>query len=432
MQIGISPKYVENWSIIEGIREILQNYLDVKDAYKVKGYIDWQNGKAVVRDFGPGLEMKHLVLGISDKTGADRGQFGEGLKLAMLVFAREGRYIEITTNGQRIVPVIKYDEQFGTEVITLDVQPYKYYKGTFIKFECTKEELEKGKKYFINFYKRQPEFKWVIDNEISLPGGQVWVNGTKVCELIGAKYSYHLTGQEAKEIMNRDRTTVNTENLAELLKQKWASTNSLKMVRLLIEQVKNKEATWEVDNIRIWAYHIENETLWRRAVKEVFKDLVLASDNTAINNQAKYQANANLINVRNWRWNEVLKDLGVPTAEKLLQQRQLGVKIVSGSELTITERRVLNTAIELVCKHYNNPGKVIVTEYFTDGEVLGAYNREEDIIYIKRTILSSIPAALHTLLHETVHKYSGASDCTHEFEAALTDVAVNMMVKEVM
>ncbi|MBU2685769.1 MAG: hypothetical protein KKF27_21220, partial [Gammaproteobacteria bacterium] len=48
-------------------------------------------------------------------------------------------------------------------------------------------------------------------------------------------------------------------------------------------------------------------------------------------------------------------------------------------------------------------------------------------IYIKRSILTSLGQAVHTILHEQVHGVSGTNDLTPEYEHALLGVAIKMM-----
>jgi len=120
---GISPNYVKNWDVIKGIREIIQNYLDTKNEFRCKGYIYYKDGTAMVKDFGPGLELRHLALGISEKSQGAIGKYGEGLKLALLVMAREFRKIEVWSKGMIICPAIEYSDLYGTEVMVFNIQP---------------------------------------------------------------------------------------------------------------------------------------------------------------------------------------------------------------------------------------------------------------------------------------------------------------------
>ena len=436
-QVGISPEYVKDWSKTEAIREIIQNYLDSRDEFECDGYISWEDGWATVKDYGPGLEMRHLVMGISEKADNSRGQFGEGLKLAMLVFAREHKDIEIWAKGKKIKPVISYNETYETDMISLEIEelPPHFaatHTGTSIKFECTENELEAGKAYFIKYFKRDNEyFKWVDKDFVSFPGGNIWINNSRVGRIDDAKFSYHLTGKEAREAINRDRGSIDTEKLAEIIRDKFSSTRSLNTMRHLITWVKDEESCWETDSIELYGSWIDsnNNNLWKRAITEVFgDDLVLASDSADANKQAEYNG-ARLVNIRSWRWNDLFKEMGVPTAKQVLAKKTKTRRIAQ-KDLESSELNILGEAKKLVEKHYNKCGRVIIVDHFIgESNTLGMYKRSSDEIFIKRSQLIDLRTTLESLLHECCHKHSGASDCTSEFEKALCDIAVQMMLK---
>ena len=86
----------------------------------------------------------------------------------------------------------------------------------------------------------------------------------------------------------------------------------------------------------------------------------------------------------------------------------------------------------MVKKYYADPGRVIVVENldavsggFTEFD--GSYQPGKDRILICRAALVEAERSLHIILHETVHKKSGANDLTEDFEHALLDVAVQMI-----
>ena len=61
-------------------------------------------------------------------------------------------------------------------------------------------------------------------------------------------------------------------------------------------------------------------------------------------------------------------------------------------------------------------------------KINGACELRTGKIYLRREILNDLRQTLHTLLHEAVHKYTGADDCTATFEKALTEVSVNIIL----
>lgn len=97
---NISKKYLSHWGLEQALREIIQNFKDFGD-YKVDIP---ESGKVVItNDFVPD-DLSFLAIGNSDKKEGSRGKYGEGLKMALLIFAREGRFIQIETTKHIIVP----------------------------------------------------------------------------------------------------------------------------------------------------------------------------------------------------------------------------------------------------------------------------------------------------------------------------------------
>jgi hypothetical protein len=439
--VGISPNYVSDWTIEEAIRELVQNMLDAKEEFGVWAgtRYDENQGMAVLKDDGPGLEMRHLVMGISEKSDDSVGQFGEGLKLALLVFAREHRKIEIWSNGKVITPNISYNEEYETEMISLDIDDIdpkfkERTNGTIIKFECSEEELETGKNYFINYYKRATEdFEWIDKDFTSLPGGKIWVNGSMVGEIESAKFSYHLTGEEARNAINRDRGSVDTEKLSNIIVNKFGEMRSLTMMKELFKMAKNQRQSdkdyWEM-NISFWSHYINknNKSLWKRAFTSVMGDAVITSEDSAVDEQAKYQASANIVDL-GYKWNEIAKEVGVETAKKSLQRKTKTVEILQ-KDLDENELNILKKAKNLITKYYNSPGRVkIVKEFVGEPGTTGQYDPSKDEITIHRSQLAGLHECVDTLLHESIHKHSGFSDKTVGFERAYGKVATDLMVE---
>ena len=434
--IGISPNYVKDWTIEEAIREIVQNMLDARDEFGCDGHINFKDGEAIVKDNGEGIEMRHLVMGISEKKEGSIGQFGEGLKLGLLVFAREGRQIEIWSKGKRITPEIEYNETYETEMISLNIEELPAHwaanhNGTSIKFECTREELNEGKNYFLEYAKRNIEdFNWVVKDMISEPGGKIWINNSMVGEIEKAKFSYHFDGKRAREAINRDRGSIDTEELGAILKQELGKTRSIKWMKEMLEIISTENDYWE-KNISFYSHWVDrnNHKLWKRAITEVFGDKVLSSGDAW---DGRAQRNGHrLVKINSYSWKETLQELGMKTAKDVIKDAEINEKAISLSDLTVLERSNLNEAKEIIEKKYNECSEISILEHlgsdFPDN-AMGAYDPKKDMTYLKRSILEDFKKTTFTLLHETVHKHSRASDLTEQFEDALCSLATDLMI----
>jgi len=438
---GISPNYVKNWDTVKAIRELIQNYLDSKSEFGCKGYICYKRGMAVIKDFGPGLEPKHLALGISEKSQGAIGKYGEGLKLALLVLAREHRKVEIWSNGTIIRPAIEHSDLYGTEVMVFNIQPMqpchaKTHQGTTIRFMCSKDELEAAKSYFECFLSEKSGFKWIEKGRISLPGGYIYINGARVGKISDALFSYHLYEKETGDIGNRDREVVDMEKVETHVQRILAGTSSLTVMRAIIQALYSSKPAWETKVVVPgWMVSEKNHKLWKRAFHEVAgMDTLLSSWNIDDNVKANYLG-YRLVDISD-KWRGLLRTVGIKTAADIVaENRKKSSKRIAINDLTDEEKNNLKIARKLVERYYNSVGEVVIMENLDgvvnaarNSEVNGAYESGADRIYLRRGILNDLHQTLHTLLHEAVHKYTGADDCTAAFERALTEVSVNIIL----
>lgn len=437
MKTGISPNYVSGWTAQMALREITQNYLDARDEFSCKGYIRWANDQAILRDYGPGLEPRHLALGVSEKSSSAKGKYGEGLKLALLVMARNDRFIEVHSLGRKIVPYIHYDEDYGTDLLHFEISESAFAgPGTEVRVACSKEELQEAKSYFIEFIKEtRNEFSWVDRNAVSLPGGRVYVNGTDVGALDGAIFSYHFSEDIAENLGNRDRTVIDHSNALQAMRT-IVGMSSGKVWRtlatLLLDEDNDQRSPELLSGPHWYAIPTNNEEVVKKAITSVIspKKYVLHSNNVA-NSNAERQGFKVLH--CGYGWEDVLHNCGVLYANQVTNDVRLEDYLVRVQELTTQERKNLDRAMSLVKKHYADPGKILIckempltAENYTR-TVAGACDIKTGQIYLLREILESRYRTLHVLLHETVHKESKASDLTEEFERAWCDIAVDLL-----
>ena len=440
---GISVRHAKNWSVPEALREILQNYLDVRSEFDVGGSVTWcpnnetdDLGNAEISDQGPGLEMRHFAFGESEKGTDMIGQFGEGLKSAMLHLIREGRTVEIWSANYRVQPIVADSEIFGIPTLHYHFQEEEEFtQGTAIYVTCTQEELNDAKSYFVEFAKGKSNFSWIVENEVSLPGGKCYVNGSYICD-IPSYYSYHLTD---KRIINRDRNSVDMAKVKDILVNliRWSDNNRL--IQTFMELLLDKHDYLE--NQLFVPISSGNRDKWTRIWKEKIaptitwtnRPILLSSGNPAMDSQAEYDG-YKVIQVSPFA-KYCLEDILINVQEQTVKDKMSAQFRVRQKDLNQEEFRNLSMAKKLVRKHYTRElplGNVEVWENLCSAggsPVWGQYNHSKDLILLDRSVLASFENTLHTLLHEAVHKKSGESDLTSEFQRALLNVAVGIITK---
>lgn len=440
---SISVMHAKNWSVAEAAREVLQNWIDVRNQYGVGGSVVWhEDGWATVKDSGPGMQFKHLAFGMNDKAEGSIGQFGEGLKSALIVLVRNGRGVEIRTNKVVIRPRIMMSENFQTETLHFEIEDMparliSRWVGTSIRFQCNKAELDAGRSYFSYFkIHDQTGFDWVEKNKISSPAGSVYVKGSAVGKINNALFSYHLSGQGADELANRDRNAVDMTVLAPWVNKIILNTRSAKVMTAVLKAIV--EGTGEFETTLPFGSVWHSSKLWKRCWTKLYGKALLHSDNNS-DNQAIYRGYQVLF--VNGSGKFLLSYIGVETtAEKFAPRiRQHSSRPKIGKQgvrsLPKADQQNLTWVKKMVKKYYADPGKVVVVDNVAaavdgaDGSSFaGCYDPDHNRILVQTSGLSDRKNLLHTVLHETVHKVSGAEDLTEKFERALLDVAVGMIM----
>lgn len=439
---SISPKYVQNWDVTKAIREIVQNYLDGRRDFHCDGFIRWVDGRAFAKDYGPGIQLRHFALGISEKGPDAIGKYGEGLKLAMLVFAREGRFIEVRAHGKKITPAIELDPVLGTDVLVFYVTDMRHgasgrlgIQGTCVEFECSPVELATGKAFFTEFMEKMSGFQWLERGRISTPGGMVFINGSAVGKLSGAIFSYHLSERDTGNIGNRDREVIDQDTLRWHVSNMMAKVTAPRVATAMMEAMVSNPGCWEMRaGMNEYALLPSTRAAWKRAFHRVYGKRAVISDpkDNDADVQARYRGHETVVVPHGWR--SALLAAGVGTSAGVLRAADKDAQRVPESALSDVERRNLIRARRLVEANYRVCGKVLIGVNLDrmagmagGASANGLYDPSKDVIWLRRSQLADATGTLRTLLHECVHKHSHATDCTAEFETALCDVSVAIM-----
>lgn len=421
-------KHVEDWGIIEALREILQNYVDVIKEEKCGGSVTWEEGFAHVRDYGSGMQMKDLAFGHSDKAKGSVGMFGEGIKSSFVVLCREDRYVEIITGTTKIIPVLKPNPQFdGVE--TLHYQKHQLQewegevKGTDIIVQCFKEELEAAKKYFVVLN----PVHFLENNKISLPAGNIYVNNSKISTIENAMFSYHLEGGKAESAVNRDRNGAVMDIAKPLIERTLFDTSSEEVIEKYLKAIIAFAECFEAGfSYASWRTPIGHINLWKKVWDREYGDKIVLSDNIVTDNHCEQHGFTVLTGLSTGKkW--LLEELGVKSSKDIYKAKCIEGQDYRREDLDDIERQNLDRALQLVDKYYYwvNPRMVIISELANN--IRGLYDPKSDLIRLSRDILKDKDETLQVLLHETIHKFSGTTDYSAAFEEALEKLMIKII-----
>jgi hypothetical protein len=234
----ISPDYVRSWTPVRALCELIANALDEDPHVNVV----WADGILTIADDGPGIPQEGLVLGYSDKTDRQIGQFGEGEKLACLVLARSPHIgaVHCETVGYGFTPAVERRRLLegnipsrsanGTEILVLHLAGNNRTRGTVITVACPQDLAEEAIARFRVL--TEPGYTPpAAPGTCVLTGepGRVWIGGVLVTTVPGLLASYDLPLQD-KALQNRDRTVVEAGALRDAVRAILAASEDRQVI----------------------------------------------------------------------------------------------------------------------------------------------------------------------------------------------------------
>ena len=448
--LSVSSDYLPNWGVHEGLRELVQNYIDAADDSGVKGEIRFEGGSARGRVFlrNPGakpLTREALLFGVTSKADrADqRGQFGEGMKVGTLALVRAERSVTIRTQTETWSASLAPAPDFGgRKVLTFDTRK-RQTEADAVEIEIGPVEREEWDAIRDAFMFMQEE-----EGEVSSAKGYtgalllderhreaVFAKGILVTKMDGCRYGYDLSNLT----LNRDRSMVNEWDVR------------YQVVNLISEQYRNGTVTladisamffdnvWEVRDGHTWIYSNVTRDLLadmvtrKREASPLSRGIIVTSSEEeavkaesygyapvripkTLRDAAQYYLVSDKDEYLNFR-----KKVGLATYAEMIAEMQDAIEVTHTlSDLTDEERSNLEWSIALLSRVNVSVSPEIVTFYRND--LLGLYKGGK--ISLSRSILTDRNETLGTLIHEYSHGWGGDGSIQHTSKIEETWVKV--------
>lgn len=429
--LTIEADYCKNWSVVDAIREIIQNSIDTGTEIDIR-----HDGSICnVWDNGNGLKTSDFILGRSSKRDDPNavGQFGEGLKIGCLVLARENRKVYITSANKRYDFSIQYDKAWEEDLLTIDIDDFPTENGTNIYVECLEDEVNTASSLFLKLNPQRVIDKVAnedgVKNKIEILDrpGIIYVNGLAITK-IDSLYGYNF---DAKELVNRDRTAVNYSDIKRIISHTLSTTTNREIIANILKTAIDKE--WETMPIEFDVAIYPRKITWRRVIKELFGSRVCVSSHNAQIDLSAIEKNWVVLNFPWSLWYGLTAIL--PQADKVIKDTK---RIIPLNKLSTSEREFFNRgkkiaeeiATEAGLKVY--PVKVFIDTVHKEGTKTFMFNQTG--YYISGTAgvcyqtikEGNLGEFIGILLHEFVHGTCGHPDNTRSFENDLTDVIASL------
>ncbi|MNC09335.1 hypothetical protein D3C75_569560 [compost metagenome] len=237
-ELSLSPDYVPNWTLTDGVREFFQNALDQETSVEGnKMFFEYDEEKQQLRvgNKYSTLEKSSLLLGVSSKRNSKEtiGQFGEGYKIASLVLTRIGRKVTVYNYGAREVWTAKLikSRRYNSEILVFDVDTkYPWTKVPDNNLTITIDDVS------------PEDYATIIESNLHLAGydgimriettqgnilldpdykGKVFVKGLFVVDFPSYKYGYDFKPSFIK--LDRDRKMISDFELQWAASGMWNS-----------------------------------------------------------------------------------------------------------------------------------------------------------------------------------------------------------------
>lgn len=443
IQTGLTNNYVGYWTPRQALKEAAQNiaYGAMKSGQEAK-FTEFEYGMWVMEDFYTGFEKKHLYIGESeqrdDKDGL--GNFGEGWKIFMLVMAREGKKHSIDTVGFTAWGEME-ETAHGTQVLVINIAPNDRTVGTAVWAEVTEEDVEDVKGSFGILCGIDSEY--LAKNSI-IPNrrGELWINGVRIenpsdKNPLDLEFAYNLKN---RELMNRDRSQVNTEAAFVEIREVIARQDS-EFVKEYIKAAIEGDTKQDIVRGPYFpaSFTMDEKNVWLEALAEAHgtevSKLIIPSFTPEIDQEAKYKG-YKLLKVPS-QWMAELSYIGVQRAADVIRikpkMERVDVEERQDKSILAQAKRDVKKALGL--ESVNELPEIIVVKQIRDmngaSNADGQYHHDTKEIYITIGCLDSKEKCSRVLLHEAMHWYTGAADGSAEFVRGWESACMRLLGYEV-
>lgn len=234
-QLTLSPTYVKDWTYLQAARELFQNALDNQTTSpENEMFISYEDEVLQIGNKTSILTLDTLLLGSSSKRDDENtiGKHGEGYKVALMVFLREGKQVTIYNYGAREIwntRLVKSRKFNGALITEVDVSKKAFFKNVpshnlIIEVKgITADEYQTIIDNTLHLQDDVPKYETssgmgsILTDESQK--GKVYVNGLYITT--NSKFSYGYDIKPKYINLDRDRKLVDTFELSWVTSKMW-------------------------------------------------------------------------------------------------------------------------------------------------------------------------------------------------------------------
>ena len=405
IELSLTEDYIRSWTFYDAIRELVSNARDAEVAMGATMRVTHSGSTLLIENYGTTLPRTALLLGYTTKTsgGSTIGSFAEGLKLALLVLAREKVGVTIQNGNETWRPSIQRSEKYAANVLVVSIST----KSTAIprvsiQIDCSSDDWMALKYRFL----------WLSDpgNCVTGPSGtllleekhkgSVYVKGVWIRKDAHSRYGYDFARCE----LDRDRRMVDSWESERRQRDIWREAFAAQpdLVLPKVEALMEAGAA----EVRGFRYYETGASLQKALVASFIKKHGENSIPVASIEEARELEHFGKLGV-------LVSDEGLRKAlQEVIGDFASIKKALALATLTVWQWDQLTAAEQAVykaCADRLAPLPPVEVVDFHEAGLLGTCIGV-DKIQIARKLLASEKDCLRTLVHEVAHYTTGAGD----------------------
>jgi hypothetical protein len=420
----------DNWSSWEIVREFISNALDSVSMDITKVSIESSGNNVNIHDLGLGYPIVYAKrIGASSKKDNPEsiGMFGEGSKMAILTCIRNAINIIMASQNWLIVP--KSVESDGQSVLFYDIyETDTFIQGSLVSVNATepiRSIIDNVADYFL-LYSNQDSYYGDHTNGIYRKINDIaklYNKGVYIKDLTGL-YSYAISFEK----LNRDRNLISDDDVFYQIRDLWENVSDVNLIANLIN-ISTQPYEIKKSNIEfkgsLYSNHYDK---WREAFLLLYGSRSCIATNDIASREATCLGFTPVYNI-DYNIGKILKMAGIKNDIDCIDENYEFDFVESISK---REKHLLNE----IKKHAaiagieDIPDTIkIFTEYAGHANVSGAYNANNQQIYLKQELFDiGVTSVLKTFLHELTHHLTKVDDLDRAFADQLCSMLASTIV----
>jgi hypothetical protein len=410
--------YIESWGRWEVVRELVTNAMDAGN-----WEMELQKGNfsniLVITDDGEGLALENLLIGNTGHAKDDKhiGQFGEGLKMALLVLTRFGVQAKVLSGKYQFWN--EQGDKFGRPIMRIAYQEVEQHPGTIITVPWPKDEPVYEDRFLRPdderiFWEDKSTGRMILrQDQPDFFHKGIWVQQATYYGK-GFSFGYNLVTTK----LGRDRRVVDYWQAKSEVSRIWGCCQDREIIDLYWPTVEASAAEQDLS----FYDGFESSEAWQKSFKDYHGKWAVIKTGEVAAREAEHRL-AKVVDVGA----SLSKALG-----KVLETDAEYVQEMQGeSRVPIREKELKDSSLKILrwlrtkAKKVGFGGKIQPFLLGGDGVVAEAHNGN---LRLSPKALEERRKGLKILIHELAHTEYGASDRTEQMEDAILSVAADMIL----